>query len=129
MFIQSASAQESPTANTVATMTAAPKVPAAAANPPSGTEMVLWNVGFVVLMIVMFYLLLIRPQQSRYRAHADMLKAMKKGDKVVLQSGMIATIDHINDNEEMTVELAPGHKVHIFRSAIAGKYEDYTKKR
>lgn len=128
MFIQSAQAQTTNptgTATTAATTTpgSAPLPP-----PPSGTEMLLWNAGFIAVMVVMFYLLLIRPQQNRYKEHAALLKTLKKGDKVVLQSGMIATVDHVNDNQEMTVDLGSGQKVHIFRSAIAGKYEDYAKK-
>lgn len=97
--------------------------------PPSQMEALMWNGAFIAVMVIMFYLLLIRPQQTRYREHADMLKKLHKGDKVVLQSGMIATIDHIAaDSEEMTVELAPGNKVHILRSAIAGTYKDIVKK-
>lgn len=121
MLIHPAFADETSTAT-------APATAMPTATPPSGTEMLLWNVGFVVLMIVMFYLLLIRPQQSRYREHADMVKALKKGDKVVLQSGMIATIDHVGEGQEMTVDLGHGQKVQIFRSAIAGKYDEIAKK-
>ncbi len=126
MFIQSAQAQATDPAATVAATTTPGSVPLPP--PPSGTEMLLWNVGFIGVMVVMFYLLLIRPQQNRYKEHAALLKTLKKGDKVVLQSGMIVIVDHVNDNQEMTVDLGSGQKVHIFRSAIAGKYEDYAKK-
>lgn len=105
---------------------AAAAVPAA---PPSDMEMLIWNGGFIAMMVVLFYLLLIRPQQTRYRDHSDMLKKLHKGDKVILQSGMIAIVDHVPEGgEELTVELNPGNKVHVMRSAIAGKYDDIVKK-
>jgi preprotein translocase subunit YajC len=98
--------------------------------PPDSTDLLLWNVGFVVVMIFLFYLLLIRPQQSRYREHAGMLGGLKRGDKIVLQSGMIATIDNINkDNDEVTVEIGSGVKVQILRAAIAGTYAEIARKK
>lgn len=129
MFITQAWAQDATVPgtavqNAVAGMGAVPPGP-----PPTTTEMLMWNVGFIAVMIVLFYLLLIRPQQMRYKEHAAMLGQLKKGDKVVLQSGMIGTIDAIaNDNQEMTVEFVAGHKAQVLRSAIAGKYEEIVKK-
>ncbi len=81
-------------------------------------------------MVVMFYLLLIRPQQKRMQEHNNMVKALKKGDKVVLQSGMIGTIDHIptDNSPELTVAFIDGHKAVVLRSAIAGTYESIVPK-
>ncbi len=94
------------------------------------TTGLLWNVGFIALMVVMFYLLLIRPQQKRMQEHNTMVKALKKGDKVVLQSGMIGTIDHIsNDSPELTIAFVDGHKAVVLRSAIAGTYESVVPKK
>lgn len=119
-------AASAPTSTGTVTGTA---VPADLPPPPSSTEMLMWNVGFVVVMIVLFYMLLIRPQQNRYKEHAEMIKKLAKGDKVILQSGMIAVIDHIADGaQEAVVELSPGQKVHIVRSAIAGRYDEIVKK-
>lgn len=108
----------------------APVAAAAMPNPPaSDAAMLLWNLGFIAVMVVLFYLLLIRPQQLRYREHTAMLGQLKKGDKVVLQSGMIGMIDAIaNDNAEMTIEFVAGHKAQVLRSAIAGKYDEIVKK-
>jgi preprotein translocase subunit YajC len=119
MFITQAWAQEAPSV-----AAAVPPAP-----PASDGAMLLWNVGFIGVMVVLFYLLLIRPQQMRFKEHSAMLGQLKKGDKVVLQSGMIGTIDAIaNDNAEMTVEFLAGHKAQVLRSAIAGKYEQIVKK-
>lgn len=126
MFVQPALASD--VAAPVAVTTATTAASASATPPPGGAEMLLWNVGFVAIMIIMFYLLLIRPQQNRYKEHAQMIKGLKKSDKIVLQSGLIATIDHVGEGQEMTVDLGHGQKVQIFRSAIAGKYDDIAKK-
>lgn len=111
-------------AETAAVATTAASIPAPAAAQAEG--MVLWNIGFIVVMVFLFYVLLIRPQQVRFRQHDSMLKALKKGDRVVLQSGLIVTIhDYQGDKDEATVDLNDNVRVKIMRSAIAGRYEDY----
>lgn len=127
MLINQAFAQE--TAPAAATGTSAVVADAAAgATAANANDVMLWNVGFIAVMVVLFYLLLIRPQQSRFREHNDMLKALHKGDKIVLQSGMVAVIEKIdNDSQEVIVNLSEGHKVTVLRSAIAGKYADIVK--
>ena len=98
--------------------------------PMDATTGLLWNVGFIAVMVVLFYLLLIRPQQKRLQEHNTMVKALKKGDKIVLQSGMIATIDHASaDATEITVAFVDGHKAVVLRSAIAGTYESVVGKK
>jgi preprotein translocase YajC subunit len=99
--------------------------------PPVGaTELMFWEIGFYgVVMVVLFYFLMIRPQKQRYKEYSTMLGQLKKGDKVVLQSGMIGVIDAIDkDGQEATIEFIGGIKSHVFKSAIAGTYESYTKK-
>jgi preprotein translocase subunit YajC len=117
-------------AQTTETPAMTPAAPAAAtsaapmAPPPSSTEMLLWNAGFIVLMIVMFYLL-----QQRYKEHNKMLGQLKKGDRVVLQSGLIGVIDSLDkDGQEMVLEFEGGVKAKAFKSAIAGAYDSYMKK-
>lgn len=123
MLINQAFAADAPVAG------AAPKVAAGMAAAPNANDVMLWNVGFIAVLVIMFYLLLIRPQQSRFREHTDMLKGLHKGDKIVLQSGMIAVIDKIDaDSQEVLVILHEGHKATVLRSAIAGKYSDIVKK-
>ena len=124
MFISTALAAASDTAAPVATKAAAAGAPA-----PDGGAVLMWNVGFIAVMVFMFYLLLIRPQQVRYREHSSMIKALKKNDKIVLQSGMIAVIDKIEDgSDEVVVDLHEGNKVKVLRSAIAGRYDEIMKK-
>lgn len=120
---------DAPAAATASTTTATLDAPVPPP-PMDATTGLLWNVGFIAIMVVMFYLLLIRPQQRRMQEQNAMIKALKKGDKVVLQSGMVATIDGIpTDGPEMTVAFIDGHKAVILRSAIAGTYESIVSKK
>jgi len=98
-----------------------PATVALAANAPSTGEAVLWNVGLVFMLVVMFYFLLIRPQQKRFKEHSDMLNALKKGDKVITGGGLVGKIDKLVDDNEVVVDLGGGVKVTAMRSSLQGK--------
>ena len=68
-------------------------------------------------MIVIFYFLLIRPQNQRMKKHRAMIAAMKKGDKVVTQGGIIGRIFKITD-DEVTIDTGEGGKLRIVRGMI-----------
>ena len=72
----------------------------------------------LVLIIVMFYFLLIRPQQKRAKDHQNMIKQLKRGDVVVLSSGVIAKVTKVED-VELGVEIAPGVNVKVVRSMVS----------
>ena len=76
---------------------------------------------FIPLMIIMviFYFLLIRPQQKQASERKTMLEALKTGDKVLTTGGIICLITGIT-GEELEVEIAKSVKVTIVRSAVAG---------
>jgi preprotein translocase subunit YajC len=113
IFISSAYAQEAATA---AADTAVEAMPATAPGNP-----VMWNLGLIAILVVMFYMLLIRPQQKRFKEHADMLSALKKGDKVVTAGGLIGTIEKIEDkDDEVIIDLGSGMKVTALRTTIQG---------
>ncbi len=114
MFISKAFAQ-APEISTEMAGTAA--VPAA----PSTTEAFMWNMGLVLVLVVMFYVLLIRPQQRRMKEHSAMLDALKKGDKVTTSGGLVGMIDKIIDDKEMVIDLGGGTKVTVLRSYVQGK--------
>jgi len=78
--------------------------PAAAAT-PSASESFAWNMGLIVLMFVLFYVLLIRPQQKRLKAQQTMLGGLKVGDKVVTSGGLLGTITRLNSDTEVEVDL------------------------
>jgi len=91
---------------------------------PDATQGLIWNFGFVAILVAMFYLLLIRPQQKRFKEHAEMLSALKKGDSVVTSGGLIGKVDKIpKDGDEIVVDLGGGMKVNAVRSTIQKRDE------
>jgi preprotein translocase subunit YajC len=72
----------------------------------------------------MFYLLLIRPQQKRFKEHAAMLSKLDKGTKIVTQGGLVGVIDKDVSEHEVMVDFGNGLKMTVMRSAIMGRYED-----
>jgi preprotein translocase subunit YajC len=75
-----------------------------------------------IAMIVILYLLLIRPQQKRGKEHKTMLTTLRKGDKVVTNSGMFGTIVGINEKENTVVlKVAENVKVEFLKSSVAGR--------
>ena len=72
----------------------------------------------LILIFVIMYFLMIRPQQKRAKEHRAMVEALKKGDEVVTQGGLVGKVTDVKD-EEVTVEIAQGVKVRVVRSTIA----------
>ncbi len=93
------------------------------AGAPTPAEALMWNLGLVVVLVVLFYVLLIMPQQKRFKEHSDMLNKLKKGDRVVTSGGLIGKIDKILDKEEVVIDLGNNIKVTALRSMIQGKTE------
>lgn len=83
-----------------------------------GLTALLVNFGPLVLIIVVFYFLLIRPQQQRMKKHREMVEALRKGDEVVTQGGLIGKVTRVADTEA-TVELAEGVRVKVIKHTIA----------
>jgi preprotein translocase subunit YajC len=95
-------------------------IPAYAAEPSAAGGMV--QLAPLLLIMVVFYFLLIRPQQKRLKAHKAMVQGMKKGDKVVTAGGIIGTVAEVSD-DEIKVEIAEGTKVRVKRDTITGLAE------
>lgn len=74
----------------------------------------------LVLMFAIFYFLLIRPQQKKQKTHKAMLEALKKGDKVWTNGGILGSIVDI-DGDNLTIEIATGVNVVIKRGFVADK--------
>jgi preprotein translocase subunit YajC len=76
----------------------------------------------LILIVVIFYFLLIRPQTKRQKEHKMMLTTLRKGDKVVTNSGMFGTIVGMDDKENKVVlKVAEGVKIEFLKSSIAGR--------
>lgn len=91
---------------------------------PKTGDALMMNIGMVLVMGIMFYLLLIRPQQKRYKEHNLMLNKLDKGSKVVTQGGLVGTIEKIISDHEVQVDFDNGIKMNMMRSYILGRYED-----
>jgi preprotein translocase subunit YajC len=71
----------------------------------------------ILLMVVLFYFMLIRPQQKRAKDHQSMLSNLKRGDSVVLSSGVLGKIVRVED-KEVGVEIAQGVTVKVVKGMI-----------
>src|SRR5471032_944588 len=72
----------------------------------------------LVLIFVVFYFLLIRPQQSKMKAQKEMLAGVKRGDRVVTGGGIIGLVTKVISDSELQVELAEGVRVRIIKQTI-----------
>lgn len=77
-------------------------------------------VGFLplILIFVVFWFLLIRPQQKRMREHREMVQALKKGDQVVTGGGIMGKVYKVEDDTTLIVEIAPEVRVKVARGTI-----------
>ena len=73
----------------------------------------------LVLIFVVFYFLLIRPQQKKAKVHRETLSNLRRGDKVVTNGGLVGTITRVPNDTELMVEIADGVKVRVLRGMIA----------
>ncbi len=73
----------------------------------------------LILIFVIFYFLLIRPQQRRMKEHKAMLEAIRRGDRVVTNGGLIGTVTKVVTDTELQVEIADGVRVRVMREMIA----------
>ncbi len=88
---------------------------AGAAAPGGGIEMFLP----FVLIIVIFYFLLWRPQQKKMKEHKSMLGGLKRGDRVVTGGGIIGRIARVEGDDELIVEIAPEVRVRVARGTVS----------
>ena len=70
----------------------------------------------LILIFVIFYFFLIRPQQKKVKEHKVMVENLKRGDKVVTAGGIVGTIDRVIDNEKVEVEISNDVKVEIIKA-------------
>ena len=69
----------------------------------------------LILIFVIFYFFLIRPQQKKVKEHRTMVENLKKGDKVVTSGGITGTITRVVDNDKVEVEIAENVTVEVIR--------------
>ncbi|ABD54000.1 preprotein translocase subunit YajC [Jannaschia sp. CCS1] len=73
----------------------------------------------LILILVIMYFFLIRPQQKKVKEHQAMVEALRRGDEVVTQGGLIGKITKVKDETEVEVEIAKDVKIRVLRPTIA----------
>lgn len=89
----------------------------AAGGAAGGTDMLV-SLAPMVLIFIVFWFLLIRPQQKKAKEHRAMVAALKRGDRIVTNGGIFGQVSHVADDHLM-VEIAEGIKIKIARDAVA----------
>ena len=70
----------------------------------------------LILIFVIFYFFLIRPQQKKVKEHKQMVENLKRGDQVVTSGGIIGTVERVMENDRAEIEIADNVKVEIVKS-------------
>ena len=71
----------------------------------------------LILIFVIFYFFLIRPQQKKVKEHKLMVENLKRGDKVITTGGIVGTVERVIDNEKVEVNISENVNVEIVRSS------------
>src|SRR5215472_12277218 len=72
----------------------------------------------MVLVLVVFYFLMIRPQQQKAKEHRNMLGALRRGDRVVTGGGIVGTVAKVVSDDEVLVDISDNVRVRVLRSTI-----------
>ena len=73
----------------------------------------------LILIFAIMWFLLIRPQQKKMKEHRAMVDAVRKGDQIITQGGIIGKVTRVKDDDEVEVEIASGVKIRQVKSTIA----------
>src|SRR3954471_11748507 len=73
---------------------------------------------FVLIFVIMYFLIL-RPQQKRVKSHAEMVKNVRKGDTVITSGGLIGRVTKVVDDDQVEIEVADGVRVRQMRSMVS----------
>ena len=82
----------------------------------------------LILIFVIFYFFLIRPQQKRVKEHKDMVKNLKRGDEVITSGGIIGKVDRVFEDDRIELIIADNVKVQLMRNTIQGHLKKEEKK-
>jgi|TARA_B110000438_G_C15724463_1_gene611334 preprotein translocase subunit YajC len=82
----------------------------------------------LILIFVIFYFFLIRPQQKRVKEHKTMVESLKRGDEVITSGGIIGIVDRVMEDDRIEVVLGDNVKVQIIRSTITSLLKKEIKK-
>jgi len=83
-----------------------------------GDNMLVSLLPFILIFVIMYFLIL-RPQQKRVKQHAEMVKNVRRGDTVVTNGGLVGKVTKVIDDDQVEVEVAPDVRVRQMRSMLA----------
>jgi preprotein translocase subunit YajC len=83
-----------------------------------GDNMLMSLLPFILIFLIMYFLIL-RPQQKRVKQHQEMVKNVRRGDTVVTSGGVIGKVTKVTDDEQIEVEIADGVRIRQMRSMIS----------
>ena len=72
----------------------------------------------LILIIVIMYFLILRPQQRKVKQHQEMIKALRRGDTVVTNGGLVGKVTKVVDDDQIEVEIADGVRVRQMRTMV-----------
>ena len=82
-----------------------------------GADGGMMNILFIVLMFVIIYFLMIRPQMKRAKEHRSMLEALQKGDEVITAGGVLGRVSKMSE-AYVTIEIAPNTEISVQKAAV-----------
>ena len=91
---------------------------AQASSPVGGDNMLVSLLPFILIFVIMYFLIL-RPQQKRVKQHAEMVKNVRRGDTVVTSGGLVAKVTKVIDDDKVEIEVADGVRAVQMRSMLA----------
>jgi preprotein translocase subunit YajC len=86
--------------------------------PAAGSSDLLLSLMPFVLIFIIMYFLILRPQQKRVKMHQEMIKNLRRGDTVVTSGGLIGKVTKVVDDEEVEIQLADGFRVRQMRAMV-----------
>jgi preprotein translocase subunit YajC len=89
-----------------------------AAAAPGGVQDVIMSLVPFVFILVIMWVMIIRPQRQRQKAHQEMVKNLRRGDVVVTAGGVIAKVAKVVNDAEVEIEIAEGVRIRVVRSTI-----------
>ena len=82
----------------------------------------------LILIFVIFYFFLIRPQQKKVKEHKAMVQNLKRGDEVITSGGIIGTIERVFDDDKLELNISDGVKVQVIKNTVQSHFRKETKK-
>jgi preprotein translocase subunit YajC len=82
-----------------------------------GNDMLVSLLPFILIFVIMYFLIL-RPQQRRVKQHQEMVKALRRGDTVVTSGGLLGKITKVVDDHEIEVQIAEGVRIRQMRQMV-----------